>query len=162
MDLTGAEHPLYNLAGEMARHQWPMAMKEQVIGFRSIAATDDVDVARTGRDHESGLRAGALNQRIDRDGRTVDQFVDRPCVKSAPADAVDNALYQLVWRCQALGLSETTRRVVETDQVGESAVDVDCREDQDPCSQDIIYIVGFRTMQAQSNEETAIPAIFLA
>ena len=47
----------------------------------------------------------------------------------ALADAVDDALHELRRRGEALGLDETPGRVVESDQVGEGASDIDCDDD---------------------------------
>ena len=83
-----------------------MALEEQIVSFRAIAATDDVDVARTLGDDQRRLRALALDQRVDGDGRAVDQFIDGVGRKPALADAVEDALRQLVRRGEALGLDE--------------------------------------------------------
>src|SRR5947209_3876602 len=39
-----AENPLRHLARELPRHQRAVAMEEQVVGLRAIAAADDVNV----------------------------------------------------------------------------------------------------------------------
>src|SRR5580693_442551 len=104
-------------------------MKEEVIGFRAIAAADDVDVAGAAGDDQSGLGAFALDQRVDGDGRAVDQLVDRGSRQAALADAVENALRELMRRRQALGLDEFARLVVEADKVGKGAADVDGNSD---------------------------------
>ena len=75
--LARAQQPLVDLAREMPRHQRPVAVEQQVIGLRPVAAADDVDVARAAGDDQPGLGALALDQRIDGDGRAVDQLVDR-------------------------------------------------------------------------------------
>ena len=77
MHLAGSQQPLVDLAREAPRHQRLMAVEEQVVGFRPVAAADDVDVARAARHDQAGLGALALDQRVDRDGRAVDQLVDR-------------------------------------------------------------------------------------
>ena len=127
--LAGAEQPLVHLARHPARHQRLVAMEEQVVGLRPVAAADDVDVAGAARHHEAGLGALALDQRVDRGGRAVDQLVDPAGVDAAFLEAVDHALRQLRRRGQALGLDEGLRLVVESDQVGEGAADIDRHED---------------------------------
>ena len=127
--LAGGEQALLRLVGEPARHQRPVAVEEQVVGLRPVAAADDVDVARAARHHQAGLGALALDQRVDRDGRAVDQLVDVGGVEPALADAVDDALHELRRRGQALGLDERAGPVVEPDQVGERPADVDRDED---------------------------------
>ncbi len=74
--LAGAQQPLVDLAREMARHQRPVAVEQQVIGLGPVAAADDVHVARAAGDDQAGLGAGSLDQRVDGDGRAVDQLVD--------------------------------------------------------------------------------------
>src|SRR6185369_168383 len=94
-----------------------------------VAAADDVHVARAARDHEPGLGAFALDQRIDGDGRAVDQLVDGGGLEAALVDAIDDALHQLGWRGEALGLDEALRLVVEADQIRERPSDIDCDDD---------------------------------
>ncbi len=127
--LARAQQTLIDLARELARHQRPMAVKEQVVGLGPVAAADDVDVAGAAGDDEPGLGPFALDQRVDRDGRAVDQLVDGGGRKSALADAVDDALHEMCGGGQALGLDEPSGRVVEPDQVGEGAPDVDRDDD---------------------------------
>ena len=74
--LAGAEHSFGDLDGEMARHQRLVALEQQIIGFRPVAAADGVDVAGAFGDDQRRFGALALDQRIDRDGRAMDQFVD--------------------------------------------------------------------------------------
>ena len=76
MHLAGGKHAFLDLARELPRHQRAVLVEEKVVGLRPVAAADDVDVARAARDHEAGLGALALDQRVDRDGRAVDQLVD--------------------------------------------------------------------------------------
>src|SRR5207253_1711008 len=90
--LARAQQPLVDLAREVARHQRPVTVKEQAISLRPVAAADDVHVARAAGDNEAGLGAFSLDQRVDGDGRAVDQLVDGRSGKSALADAVDDAL----------------------------------------------------------------------
>ena len=123
--LARAQQPLVDLAREVARHQRPVTVKEQAISLRPVAAADDVYVARAAGDHEAGLGAFSLDQRVDGDGRAVDQLVDGGGGKSALADAVDDALPELRRGGEALGLHEATVGVVEPDQIGEGASDID-------------------------------------
>ena len=133
VDLAGRQHALDHLAGVAPRHQRLVAVEEQVVGLRPVAAADDVDVAGAARHHQAGLGALALDQRVDRGGRAVDQLVDRAGVDAAFLEAVDDALGQLRRRGQALGLHEGLRGLVESDQVGEGAADID-RNDNQACT----------------------------
>ena len=127
--LARAQQPFVDLAGEMARHQRSVAVKQQVIGLGPVAAADDVDVARAAGDDQPGLGALALDQRVDGDGRAVDQLVDGGRRKAALPDAVDDALHQVRRRRQALGLHEAPDGVIEPDQIGEGPSDIDCDDD---------------------------------
>jgi hypothetical protein len=123
--LARTEQPLVDLAREMPRHQRPMAVKQQVIGFRPVAAPDDVHVARAAGDDEPGLGTLSFDQRIDGDGRAVDQLVDRGRRQPALVDAVDHTLAELCGGGQALGLHEPPARLVEPDQIRKRAADID-------------------------------------
>ena len=125
MDFARAEQALIDLAREMARHQRPEAMKEEVVGFRAVAAPDDVDVTGAAGDNQAGLGALALDQRIDRDGRAMDQLVHGRGSKSALVDAVDDSLRELRGRGEALGLHELLAGIIEADEIGEGAPDID-------------------------------------
>ena len=91
MHLAGGKQPLIDFADQMALDQRPMLVEQEIVGFRPVAATDSVDVAGAAGDDQPGLGALALNQGVDRDGRAMDQFIDRRCIKPALADAVDDA-----------------------------------------------------------------------
>ena len=73
----------------------------------------------------AGLGAGALDQRVDGDGRAVNELVDGAGGEPALVQAVDDALDQIVRRRQAFGVDEAPGFVVETDQVGKGAADID-------------------------------------
>src|SRR6266700_3242180 len=123
--LARAQEPLVDLAREVARHQWPVTVKEQAVGLRPVAATDDVHVARAARDDEAGLGALSFDERVDGDGRAVDHLVVGDSGEGALADAVDDALPELRGGGEALGLHEAPGGVVEPDQIGEGASDID-------------------------------------
>src|SRR6516162_3590811 len=99
-------------------------MKEKIVGFRAIAAADDVDVARALRHHQSGARTIALDQGVDSDRRAVNALVE-----PALADAIDYASCQLSWRAQRLGLGESLSLVVKANQVGECSTNIDRNKD---------------------------------
>ena len=119
LDLAATQHSLRDLQREPPRHQRAVAMEEQVVGLRAIAAADDVNVTCTTGNHQGGPGALALDQRVDRDRRAVDQLRDRAGFHAALLEAVDHAVSQLGRRGQALGLEERPRLLVETDQIGE-------------------------------------------
>src|SRR5580698_5482373 len=110
----------------MARDQRLVAVEEQIVGFRTVAAADDVHVAGAAGDDQSGLGALALDQRVDRCRRAVDQFANGAGIETAFADAVEDALRQFMGRRETLGLNKSTDLVVEADKVGECPPDIDC------------------------------------
>src|SRR5262249_4840978 len=107
------------------RHQRAVLVEQEVVGLGPVAAADDVNVAGAAGDHQGGLGALALDQRVDRDGRTVDQFVDSANLDPALGEAVYDALYEVRRRRQGLGLDECLGLFVEAEQVGECSADID-------------------------------------
>src|SRR4051812_21264250 len=106
MHFAACQHSFLDLARQTSRYQRAMLVEEEVVGFGTIAAADDIDVAGATRDYERGLGAFALDQRIDGGGRTVDQFVDGAGLDSALVQAINDALYEIGRRGEALGLHE--------------------------------------------------------
>ncbi len=125
LHFAGAQEPLLDFARKVARHQRTVTMKEEIVGFGTVAAADDVDVAGAARDDEAGLCALSLDQCVDGDGRAVDELVDGGGGKGALADAIDDALPQLSRSGQAFCLYEASGRVIEPDQISESPSDID-------------------------------------
>ncbi len=123
--VAGGEHALVDLAREAARHQRTMAVEQEVVRLGAVAAADDVHVAGAAGDDQPGLRALALDQRVDGDGRAVDQLVDRGRFDAALAQAVDDALHQLGGRGETLGLHECAGLGIKAEQVGEGPPDID-------------------------------------
>ena len=105
--------------------QRPVTVKEQAISLRPVAAADDVHVARAAGDDEAGLGSLSLDQRVDGDGRAMDQLVDGRGGESAPADAIDDALHQVSRRGEALRLHEAACCIFQPDQISEGASDID-------------------------------------
>ena len=61
LDLAATQHSLRDLQREPPRHQRAVAMEEQIVRFRPIAAADDVDVACAARHHQRGFCPLAFN-----------------------------------------------------------------------------------------------------
>ncbi len=125
MLLAGGEQALFHLARQPPRHQRPVLVEQEVVGLGPVAAADDVDVAGAARDDQGGLGAVTLDQRIDGDGRAMDQFVNGRGLDAALAQAVDDALHQMRRRGQAFGLHELLRLFIEADEIGESSANID-------------------------------------
>src|SRR5215467_5643359 len=129
MHLAACEQPLVDFADEMPLGQGPMLMEQKIIGFRPIAATNGVHVTSTARNDQPGLSTFAFNQGVDGDGRAVDQFIDRRCIKTTFANAVDDAAGELRRRRQALGFDKTALFGVEPDQIREGATNINRDDD---------------------------------
>src|SRR5262249_112420 len=80
-------------------------------------------------DDKGGLGAVSFDQLVDGDGRAVDQLGDGGWLEPALADAVDDALFQLRRGGQTLRLDEALGGIVEADQIGEGASDIDGDDD---------------------------------
>ena len=108
-----------------ARHQRLGPPIEHVVHLQKVAAPDLEDVPKSlGRD-EPGARALPLEQRVDADGRAVN---DEPTVGQPHAGlvhAAQDALEELARRAERLGGDHGTRRFVERDEIRERATDVD-------------------------------------
>jgi len=123
MNLAGGEHAFLGLQGETAGHQRTMLVEQKIIGLGPIAAADDVNVAGAARHDQASGSALALDQRVDGDGRAVNELVDG--LKPALVQAIDDALNQVGRRGQALGLHECARRLLEADEIRERSADID-------------------------------------
>src|SRR6266540_2871789 len=113
----------------MSRDERPVPMEKKVVGLGPVAAPDKIDVARSPRDDQPGLRALSLDEGIDGGGRAVDQLADRRRIQAALADAVDDALDELRGRGEALRLRKPAGAPVERHQVRKRAPDVDRRHE---------------------------------
>ena len=116
--------------GETPRHQGLRPHKEQVVRVRPISPADRIDVAGPLGDEQGRRRAPALDQRVDRHGRAVDELRDVAKGETARLNAVQHAADKTVGRAEPLGGVETSNSVVEADKVGESTTDVYCDKKQ--------------------------------
>ena len=129
MNVAGGEHALVGLEGEAAGHQRAMLVEQEIVGLGPVAAADDVDVAGAARHDQAGRGALALDQRVDGDGRAVDELVDGGGLEPALVQAIDDALHQVGRRGQALGLHEGAGRLIEADEIRERSADIDCNDE---------------------------------
>ena len=89
-----------------------MLLEEQIVGVRPVDAADLVDVAEALGDEQRGLGAGALQDRVDGDGRAVQEQADGGIVGPGLGDAGIDALDQMLRRRQRL--AETQLPVVSS------------------------------------------------
>ena len=123
-DLAVGERALVRLEAQRALHQRLMLLEEQVVGVGPVDAADLVDVAETfGRD-QRGPRAGPLQDRVDRDGRAVQEQSGIGIGGCGLLDPRGNALHEMVRRGERLAEAQPSGLVVEDRDIGERAADV--------------------------------------
>ena len=111
-------------------------MKEEIVGFRTVAAADDVDIAGSAGDDQAKFCALALDQGVDGDGRAVDQMVDCGRFEAGLANAIDDALDGIGGSGEAFGVADGLGALVERDQIGEGAVDIH----SDPQAHSVVFL----------------------
>ena len=124
-DFAARQNAFRDFEGQAAGNQRPMPMKEQIVGFRAVAAADGINIARALGDEEGRLGALALDQRVDRLGGPVDDVAGPADFETTLVDTVEDTLGQVVGGCRALCLIEALGHLVKGHQVGEGAADVD-------------------------------------
>ena len=116
---------LGHLEAQRALHQRLVLVEKEVVGIGAVDAADFVDVAETFGDQQRGVGAVALQQRVDRDGGTVQEQVAvlqvDLCAVQRGLDAVD----QLAVGGQGLAEQQLAGGFVKSRHVGEGAADVD-------------------------------------
>ena len=115
---------------EAARHQRSGAVKEEVVGVGPVAAADGVYVAGALGHEQRRAGALALDQRVDGDGRAMDELRDIRQAQPARGDAVEYAVDKVARRGETLGRVQAPAVLVKGDQVGECSADIDCDEKQ--------------------------------
>ena len=124
VDLAVGEDALLRFEAQRPLHQRLVLAEEQIIGVRPVDAADLVDVAEALRDDERGLRAGALQDGVDGDGRAVEKKPGLGIARAGLLDAGCDALDEMVGRRERLAEGEGSGARVEGGDVGESAADV--------------------------------------
>ena len=124
LDLAVREHALVDLEPQRALDQRHVLLEEQVVGVRPVDAADLVDVAEAVGDQQRGLGAGALQDRVDRDRRAVQEQSRRAIVAAGLLDAAVDAVDQPLRRRQRLAEGQRAGLVVEHRDVGEGAADI--------------------------------------
>ena len=102
-----------------------VAMKEEIVGFGPIAAADDIDVASAARDHQTGL---APLRSISVLMAMVEPWIRlSTCrrIETGFANAIDDAFDGIGGCGQTFRVLDGLSPLVEGDQVGEGAADID-------------------------------------
>jgi hypothetical protein len=119
------QQALRHFVAQRTAHQWFMLGEEQVVGVGTVDASDFIDIAETLRDQQRRLGAGALEQGVDGDGRTVQEQTAVLDVRAGAVERVLDAVDQLAVRGQGLAEGQFAGAFVQDRQVGEGAADVD-------------------------------------
>ena len=126
--LAGVEHPLVDLERQLAWHERRGALREPVVELGPILAADLEDVAEAARDQEAAANALALQERVRRDGRPMDEELDVGGGPPGSADDLDDPLLhadRLVGRRgRGLREREAVGGRIEQHEVGERPSDV--------------------------------------
>ena len=123
-DAAVAIDALAHLEPVASRQERGRLARYEVVHVRTVPAADLEHVAEPGGGHERGARAFALGERVDHDGRAVDELFDLGRVYLAPGDHVEHALREVVRRRGDLRDPNLAGLLVDDDEVGEGAADV--------------------------------------
>ncbi len=124
-DAAGAVDALGDLVAPFARNQRAVAMEAQIERLGPVAAADLQHVAKTARRQQRRPRAGALQQCVDHERGAM---LDRDGVARLEprlADAVEDRVVEPSVGGRALGIGDGARFDIASDEVSESATDVD-------------------------------------
>ena len=117
--------PLRHLQAAPARHEWRRPPIEHVVHPQEIAAADLEDVAEAFGRHQPRARALAFEERVDADGRAVDDETAVLELDARLVDAVEHTLEERVRRAQRLAVDDGARGLVERHEIREGAANVD-------------------------------------
>ena len=102
-----------------------MLGEKQVVGVGPIDPADLVDVAKTFGDQERRLGTGSLEQRVDDNGRAVQEQVALGQVNPGAIEGVLDALVQMPVGRQGLAKGDLAPGLVKAGHVGEGAANID-------------------------------------
>ena len=154
IDLAVGQHAFLDFETQRPLDQRHVLLKEQVVGVRPVDAADLVDVAKAFGDEQRGLGAGALQHRVDGDGRAVQKQRRRAIIAAGLGDAGGNALDQMRRRRQRLAEGERAGFLVEHRDIGESAADIR----REPQLSRVPFRDPFRRRRSGANATSAAPA----
>ena len=114
----------FDLEAQRALDQRPVLLEEKIVRIRPVDASDLVDVAKALCRDERRLGAGALEQRVDGDGRAVQEEAGLLIVRAGLGDAGIDALDEMRGRRQALAQQQPAGFLIERRDIGERAADI--------------------------------------
>src|SRR5262249_18924060 len=126
---TPCGRALVDLEGQAGRRKWLRTLKQDVVGFRPVAARDLIHVASAACDNKRRGRTGTLDRGVDRDGRPVDEALDQVEIKARLAHAIEHACRKMRRSRETLRLVDLTGIGVERQEVRKCATDIDGNAD---------------------------------
>ncbi len=123
-DRAVGDDALVDLEAQRALDQRHVLLEEKIVRVRPVDAADLVNVAKALGGEQRRLGAGALQQRVDGDGRAVKEEPGVLISGTGFGDAVVDALNQALRRRQALAEEQLAAGFVESGDIGESAADI--------------------------------------
>ena len=123
-DVAVAVDTFAHLEAQPPRHERLGLAADKVVHIGPVSAADLEHVAEAARGDERGQGTGALGQRVDDDGRAVDEAPHVLEGDIAVGQAGEHALGQARRGRRCLRDAEVTRLGVEEDEVGEGTADV--------------------------------------
>ena len=121
-DRAVGDDALVDLEAQRALDQRLVLLEEEIVGIRPVDAADLVNVAKALGGDQRGLGAGALQERVDGDGRAVKEQPGVLVIGAGLGDAVVDALDEA---SASSGLAEELAgALVEGGDIGESAADI--------------------------------------
>ena len=124
LDLAIGEDALIDLEAQRALDQRLVLLEEEIVGIRPVDAADLVNVAKAFGNDERGVGAFALEDRVDGNGRAVEEEADIAVIGLGLGDAVVDALDQPLGGREGLAEGELAARLVEHGDIGKGAADI--------------------------------------
>ena len=109
-----------------AGNQRHMLGKKQVVGVRTVDATDFIDVSKSLCDQQRRIGTVAFKKGIDDDCGSMQKQVSVAQINARTVQRVLNALMQLAVSGQRLTERYLSTRFIKTGHVSESASDIHC------------------------------------
>ena len=122
---TVVEHALLHFEAQRARNQRHVFAKREVERLGPVHAADLVDVPEAFRRDERGLGTLALEDRVDRDGRPVNDELRVARRAAGHPDRIEDTAHEIVRRAERLTERDGSVAGIHHRDVGERPADVD-------------------------------------
>ncbi len=148
---------LWDIKPQMTRHKRRRVLQHQVVELVAILATDLDRIAEPGRSHERCLRALALNYGVGHQRGAVHQVLDLVGCNAGAFERICehglNGARRVVDRGQLFSQHEHATALVDQDEVGKRAADIDANA----------ICVGhgdYRTQNTEYRAQTCLCSVF--